>query len=848
MMLGLIMGVPPAAGVEEPEFAGGNGSASDPFRIETAGQLDKVRNYLGSEHADKHFVLINDIDLTAYLASDAAGYNSGARWEPIGSAANPFKGSLDGNGKTIRGLKSIRASSDYVGLFGYAADACLQNIYLEGVAITGLQCVGALAGYSQNCCITNCQSSGKVQGNAYSGGLAGYNEKGFITDSFSASEVVVNYHTAGGLTGYNSGAITRSCVQGSVEANSRAGGLVGHNHSGMIEDSYALVKVKGLSGFAGGLAGINWQGGHIKKSYAAGIVSGPSNLGGLVGNNDLNSTVTASYYDSQTSRQADIGKGLPRTTAEMKQSATFAGWDFTAVWKIVEGYTYPRLFWQPWTEDEEIRLALADLDWEQIKGSNSSESSITENLVLPASGAFSTTINWSADKDGWLDPSDGTITRPAYSEGDKEICLTATVSKGTGTSQVKTFLLIVKAASAPTTLSGITPADDIEVDYGSSEAQVIALLAAVTTIIDSAAQTYYVDLNWTIADFDGYASGIYIATATFALPGGVLPADPESELKVTARVTVRERVSSSNADLSSLKISEGVLQPEFSPSITSYTATVSNRVTKLVIIPVTADSRASLTINGGKTAEFSLSEGSNVFCILVTAEDGVTVRNYILTVTRIAPPRGNDSGQSTFPSSNQSLTDIAPQKTAGKPPELPIPLTNPIMPGDLSGSWAENIIIKLITAGVISGYPDGTFQPEHSITRAEFIVMLVKALRLEKQSNRTFADITYHWARESISAAAAQGLVSGYDLNRFGPDEVITREQAVLIIARAVRLETADQAVDFTDSQQISPWARSGLNAAVKNGFICGYPDHSFKPHGHTTRAEAAVLIAKLIY
>lgn len=66
--------------------------------------------------------------------------------------------------------------------------------------------------------------------------------------------------------------------------------------------------------------------------------------------------------------------------------------------------------------------------------------------------------------------------------------------------------------------------------------------------------------------------------------------------------------------------------------------------------------------------------------------------------------------------------------------------------------------MKLLEAGIVSGYRDGTFQPDRTVTRAEFTVMLVKAMKLEAQDGKEFADTDSHWARDSIAAAAARGL------------------------------------------------------------------------------------------
>lgn len=177
------------------------------------------------------------------------------------------------------------------------------------------------------------------------------------------------------------------------------------------------------------------------------------------------------------------------------------------------------------------------------------------------------------------------------------------------------------------------------------------------------------------------------------------------------------------------------------------------------------------------------------------------------------------------------------------------PAIQPVIkiPGDISSHWAKDSVMKVINAGVISGYPDGTFQPDKAITRAEFTVMLVKALNLEVKAGNIFSDTAAHWAKDFISTAAANDLISGYDKNNFGSDDPITREQAAAIIARAAKLPSVTEELNFTDSTAISTWAKAGAAAAVKGGFMNGYPDGSFKPRANMTRAEAAVIIGKLL-
>ena len=162
---------------------------------------------------------------------------------------------------------------------------------------------------------------------------------------------------------------------------------------------------------------------------------------------------------------------------------------------------------------------------------------------------------------------------------------------------------------------------------------------------------------------------------------------------------------------------------------------------------------------------------------------------------------------------------------------------------DIAGHWAFDSINKLLATGCIGGYPDGTFRPDHHITRAEFITALVKAFGLEQKEGKSFTDTAGHWAEEYIATAAACGIVNGYDGGNFGPDELITREQMAVIIVKAAKIAPAAENPSFDDSDSISGWAAEAVNTAAGSGIMKGYPDNTIRPQGNATRAEAVTVI-----
>lgn len=310
----------------------GQGTAENPYLVETVHQLNAIRDDLNA-----HYRLIADID-----ASETASWNSGEGFRPIGDPAHPFQGVFDGGGYTIEGLTIDRPLTIGVGLFGsIGEDGEVRNVGLSDGSVEGQQLVGGLTGENYGR-IQNTFVTAEVRADgANVGGLAGRNaNSGTIAHSYVSGDVA-GWDNVGGLAGQNNGIIDRSYATGDVSGSQFVGGLVGRNemYSASIMDSYAAGNVQG-SWEVGGAVGRHI--GILERTYVVARVSGTSdNIGALVGRN-MTGVVTDSFYDSQTTGQG--GDGTARTTAEMMQRAVYGdSWDFEATWSIEEGEGYPAL-------------------------------------------------------------------------------------------------------------------------------------------------------------------------------------------------------------------------------------------------------------------------------------------------------------------------------------------------------------------------------------------------------------------------------------------------------------------------------------------------------------------------
>jgi hypothetical protein len=168
---------------------------------------------------------------------------------------------------------------------------------------------------------------------------------------------------------------------------------------------------------------------------------------------------------------------------------------------------------------------------------------------------------------------------------------------------------------------------------------------------------------------------------------------------------------------------------------------------------------------------------------------------------------------------------------------------------DYQGHWAEAVIQKWLDMGYITGYPDGTFRPEEFITRAEFVKIVNNAFGFIETAEITFIDVDEeNWYYEEIQKAFKEGDIIGISETEFAPEDYITREQVAIIMSRLLDLEGNEKGADiFYDSSQISSWAKEYVGAVAEYNIIKGYEDNTFKPQNNIKRAEALVLLDRVL-
>ncbi|OCT13310.1 hypothetical protein A8709_03375 [Paenibacillus pectinilyticus] len=438
---------------------------------------------------------------------------------------------------------------------------------------------------------------------------------------------------------------------------------------------------------------------------------------------------------------------------------------------------------------------------------------------------------------------------------------------------------------------------------------------------------------------------------------------------------------SSNADLSSLTLSDGTLNPAFAAGTTSYTSSVANRVSSVSVTANIYDSTATMTVNGITTASgqasaaVNLHVGDNVIPIVVTAQNGET-KTYSVSVNRassssdggyVAPPLSetkvtSTNGNLTLPAGRAGEVSLGTEVTitipagtsdrdlivtiekvpdtikqqllTGEKEVLASPIyeilknfsenfSKPVtlsfafdpstvkdgqkvsvfyydegkkvwveVPGgkvsgnqisvavdhftkyavfaveqvaekpstdtkqevrfsDIAGHWAEANLKQAVISGIVNGYPDGTFNPNGMVTRAEFAVMLMNGLKPQGDGKElTFTDSAKigSWAQKAVTQAVQGHIISGYEDGSFRPNAEITRAEMAVMIVGALKLTVeTSPSTGFADDKDVPSWAKGAVAALKKQNLVEGKDANQFAPMASTTRAEAVTVILNML-
>ena len=244
--------------------------AGETYYLSNAKDVVALQNLVNSgvDTTDVKFELARDIDM------------SGIDFRGIGvDEQNSFKGTFDGCGYVISNLK-VKTTANYTGLFGCTNKASISNLGLENCDMSGNGYIGGIVGLSISSKISNSYCSGVVSGSNYVGGVVGESRSSHIKSLYFKGEVVGTAGNVGGISG---------CL--------RVGGT--------FENCYSEGFVTGGGFDTGGLAGANFDGVHVNKSFSSCDVVGNSSVGGLIG--CAGAPLRNSFFVGKVSGKRDVG-------------------------------------------------------------------------------------------------------------------------------------------------------------------------------------------------------------------------------------------------------------------------------------------------------------------------------------------------------------------------------------------------------------------------------------------------------------------------------------------------------------------------------------------------------------
>ncbi|WP_230494895.1 S-layer homology domain-containing protein [Pseudoneobacillus rhizosphaerae] len=180
---------------------------------------------------------------------------------------------------------------------------------------------------------------------------------------------------------------------------------------------------------------------------------------------------------------------------------------------------------------------------------------------------------------------------------------------------------------------------------------------------------------------------------------------------------------------------------------------------------------------------------------------------------------------------------------------------------DNKKNWAEDYIETLANKLIINGKPNGSFAPSEEMTRAQFTVLLVKALALPGEKyEQKFKDVkASDWfnLNGELAAAIKYGIIAGKPDGSFAPNEKVTRAQAAIMFNRAMKLgfikydmtklDKTKRITDFLDVAKMNQESKLAIEAIYQAGIINGKPDSTFDPGGKTRRDQMAKMLAEFL-
>ena len=794
-------------------FAGGTGTAEDPYQIANGAQLAYLASSVnsGETYTGKNFVLTANIDL------------NGLPWTPIansfsdallgGSNYRIFAGNFDGNGYTISkvsiGSETTPFESDVFGLFG-ATEGKISNLNLDTVSIHGVAKItsgyvigpaGGLVGYSAGS-IENCHVTGLTMDmNAQDGGIAGAYWIGGLVGALDGTQLINECSVSGSITentgkGSIGGLIgelgkaakitySRSDVTVNVKADPRGGadvgGFIGKGNGKtdaetVIRNCYATGNVTGgayTGGFAGGLWGLN-----IKNCYASGNVSqAAAAMASFVGTDASDQD----YYGSITNCFAtgSVTGSSPFQYAFAEQSSATKRSEITNCYFAEENSGIKKQY----------------------------ESATEKPQDEMKNEAFAALLNKGDDSNGWsfvngqvlcgAEPADYSAVEAAMEAIPTDLTVYTDES----------------VAALNTAVDGVVRGKAFV-----SQANVNAMAQAIE---DAIAALQYKGADYTKVD-EAIAKANALNKDNYKDFSGV-------EAAVKAVVRDKSITEQSEVDAMAKAIEDAIAALVIKPSSGGGSSSGVFSPSYPVITP-------NKTENGTVTVSTKYATSGSTVTITVKPDDG-----FKLDELTVIDKNGNElkltdkgNGKYTFtmPASKVEINAAFVKEVEISPFS------------DVSTSAYYYEAVKWAQKkGITGGIGNGLFGPNQPCTRAQIVTFLWRAAGspvVNYAMNMTDVAEDAYYA-EAVRWALSEGITTGTSDGKFSPDTTCTRAQSVTFLFRAIG-KLVDSKAEFSDVLTDSYYANA-VAWAVENGVTNGIGDGLFGPDNSCTRAQIVTFL-----
>ena len=502
------------------------------------------------------------------------------------------------------------------------------------------------------------------------------------------------------------------------------------------------------------------------------------------------------------------------------------------------------------------------------------------SVELPSIGFYGSEIQWTSSHPEIIDPATRTVTRPVFANrAVTPVTLTAVVRKGGASSEPKEFTFMVPEMNYALTASAKA---DTALDGYEATAAIDNDTATVWKPIPGETKKPYLELTFPgiikvnridLAGLTGTASVSYSRDAMQYETLGSINGDKTFELDdfIEFRNLRLEWNSSENAGVGEVSVYQ------IPNDLTDCNAAAKEIMKELgSLYGLTEDVKLVTSGPYDTTVSWESSEpsvftntghvirpsGSDVsFTVKMIVQKGEAVASFTIPgsvkALRSGGSGGSGGGSSTGSRPGSSSGNFSGGTVAAVSPS-PSPDNPPAVEDVFSdfdeAAWAKDYINAFYSAGYINGVGENRFEPNRTITREEFLKLLVSALDLPltDKADLTFGDVPQDaWYYDYVAAAVALGITNGQSASSFGTGSPISRQDMCVMTVKAAAIKNitlTSQETSFADSAQIASYAKDSVNTLFGSGVISGYGDNSFNPEGQSSRAEAVTVLYRLLH